>query len=689
MLTSYRLQFRQTKDGGYVLAGLLNGGYFLLLKLDTMGNFQWQKTYRWESYSGVIGNVSTIQQTTDGGYALAGWTKTASGAIPSAWVMKTDQNGNVVWHKKYGSSIGHEADSIVETDDGGYVVLGTRSDGLTFWVVKLDMSGAIEWEKKLTGSWGYVGLIQKTSDGGYVVCGSYGVDAIVIKLNNIGEVLWEKTYHLSSANVAIFIQQTTDNGYVLTGGGSSNIMDFWVMKLDPSGNISGCMEKNIRTLSPTVVNTDTTVTTSIVSTWEWDGRNCQYYLNCVTATPINVTVVAGTLADRTVCVETESNISVQPDLLNFGSIELRSSASQSVTVANTGKANLIISSISITGSNPADFSQTNNCTVVSPNASCSITVAFSPGSMGMRNASLNIASNDPGTPIEIVALSGTGVDTTPPVTTSMITGKKGNNDWYVSDVALGLTATDYGSGVKDIYSAVDKRETIVAGGSASFTLVGDGTHAVTYYAKDNAGNTETAHPLSLKIDKTPPLITALVSPATNAGGWHNGDVTVTFTCSDALSGIASCPAPVTVSTEGAGQVVSGTAVDKAGNAATTSVTLNIDKAAPSLSVSITSARLWPPNHKMATVTPSVLVTDANPGATVKLVSVTSSEPDNGLGDGDTANDIVINNTGTISLRAERSGAGNGQVYTITYQATDIAGNTSTASATVSVPHDMR
>jgi hypothetical protein len=96
--------------------------------------------------------------------------------------------------------------------------------------------------------------------------------------------------------------------------------------------------------------------------------------------------------------------------------------------------------------------------------------------------------------------------------------------------------------------------------------------------------------------------------------------------------------------------------------------------------------LWPPNHKMATITPSVAVTDANPGTTVKLVSVTSSEPDNGLGDGDTANDIVINADGTMLLRAERSGAGSGRVYTITYQATDIAGNTSVASATVTVPH---
>jgi len=70
-----------------------------------------------------------------------------------------------------------------------------------------------------------------------------------------------------------------------------------------------------------------------------------------------------------------------------------------------------------------------------------------------------------------------------------------------------------------------------------------------------------------------------------------------------------------------------------------------------------------------------------------MISATSSEPDNGLGDCDTANDIVINASGTISLRAERSGTGPGRVYSITYQATDIAGNSTTASATVTVPHN--
>ena len=130
--------------------------------------------------------------------------------------------------------------------------------------------------------------------------------------------------------------------------------------------------------------------------------------------------------------------------------------------------------------------------------------------------------------------------------------------------------------------------------------------------------------------------------------------------------------------------------DGKGGTATDDVVISIvDTTAPLLNVTVSPDTLWTPNHQYVTVTPATTVTDACVATTtVNLLSVTSNEPDNGLGDGDTPNDIVINENGTISLRAERSGTGGGRVYTITYQATDAAGNTSTATATVTVPHNQ-
>jgi predicted extracellular nuclease len=109
---------------------------------------------------------------------------------------------------------------------------------------------------------------------------------------------------------------------------------------------------------------------------------------------------------------------------------------------------------------------------------------------------------------------------------------------------------------------------------------------------------------------------------------------------------------------------------------------------PLVEVTVSPDSLWPPNHKYVTVEATVAVTDADPDATVTLLSVTSNEPDNGLGDGDRPNDIVIVDPNTFKLRAERSGIGEGRIYTITYEVVDACGNSTVASAAVTVPHSQ-
>jgi predicted extracellular nuclease len=112
----------------------------------------------------------------------------------------------------------------------------------------------------------------------------------------------------------------------------------------------------------------------------------------------------------------------------------------------------------------------------------------------------------------------------------------------------------------------------------------------------------------------------------------------------------------------------------------------VDATPPTLSIKLSPNSLWPANHKYVTVNATVTATDnADPAPKWTLVSAASNEPDDGLGDGDTPNDIVTVNSTTFSLRAERSGNGNGRTYTITYRATDACGNSTQSSATVKVP----
>jgi len=178
------------------------------------------------------------------------------------------------------------------------------------------------------------------------------------------------------------------------------------------------------------------------------------------------------------------------------------------------------------------------------------------------------------------------VDGIAPATLATLSGTTGNNGWYVSDVALSLVASDNdgGSGVKEIYYSINGgEETIVAGASASFNLAAEGESVVTYFAKDNAGNTEAENSLTVKIDKTPPTITGSRNPGPNANGWNNTDITVSFTATDDISGVDTVSPDVTISTEGVGQSATGTATDKAGNSTSATVSdINIDKTPPTL-----------------------------------------------------------------------------------------------------------
>jgi hypothetical protein len=131
--------------------------------------------------------------------------------------------------------------------------------------------------------------------------------------------------------------------------------------------------------------------------------------------------------------------------------------------------------------------------------------------------------------------------------------------------------------------------------------------------------------------------------------------------------------------------------DGRGGTATAGVVVNVvDTTPPVLAAAVSPNVLWPPDHRYVKIASSINVTDACVNSVaIERVSATSNEPDNGLGDGDSANDIAIQSDGTLLLRAERSGAGSGRIYTITYQATDIGGNSATASTDVVVPHDRQ
>jgi hypothetical protein len=275
-------------------------------------------------------------------------------------------------------------------------------------------------------------------------------------------------------------------------------------------------------------------------------------------------------------------------------------------------------------------------------------------------------------------------DPTPPRITPNVTGVLGQNGWHTSDVQLTWS-------VADDESPVSSTE-----GCSAAEVRSDTSGATFSCAATSAGGTASTS-VTIRRDATPPQVVAAASVGADpyaVGTWTNRDVRVEYACSDATSGLAApCPAAQLITSEGDGQsAFSGSVCDNAGNCASASLgPIRIDKTPPAVTCHATPSLLWPPNHKLVEVRISVAVSDALSGPNgFRLDSAHSSEPD--AGSGDTPDDIQGFSVGTPDvqglLRAERSGTGNGRLYSLTYSGRDAAGNTALcAPAQVAVPHD--
>jgi predicted secreted protein len=240
----------QTIDGGYALAGSTNSSGagnldYWLVKTDATGTILWNKTY-----GGTGADIAmAVVQSSDGGYAIAGRSAPLGSSINDFWLLKTDSTGNVVWNKTYGGTANDQPNSMVLTIDGGYAMFGATTSfgagGSDAWLVKTDSNGNIQWNKTYGGSGTESALyVVQTSEGGYALTGSTpvlavgGVDIYLIKTDESGNQLWNKTYGGPANEDAYSLIQTIDGGYAIAGqtrsfgyGNSANF-DWYLIKAD-------------------------------------------------------------------------------------------------------------------------------------------------------------------------------------------------------------------------------------------------------------------------------------------------------------------------------------------------------------------------------------------------------------------------------------------------------------------------
>jgi len=166
-----------------------------------------------------------------------------------------------------------------------------------------------------------------------------------------------------------------------------------------------------------------------------------------------------------------------------------------------------------------------------------------------------------------------------PVTTVSLSGTAGNNSWYRSNVTATLTAYDNsGSGIKLTNYSFDNKTWNTY--TAPFNINNEGTTTINYYSVDNQSNMEPVKTTNVRIDRTPPVVQGYATTDPLVDGWYKGIVTVHFIANDSLSGVISLTPDQTISTDGPGQVVEGTATDLAGNVGKADVILNIDNTPP-------------------------------------------------------------------------------------------------------------
>jgi len=203
------------------------------------GDLEWSRTY---------GDVNTeiprsVVQTTDGGFAIAGWTNSYGSGGDDLWLVKTDLNGDVEWNQTYGGAAADHAGSVMKTNDAGYALVGsTKSYGAggdDFWLVKTDPSGHIQWNRTYGDAEedrAISAII--SSDGGYVMTGytqSFGAgdrDFWLVETDVDGDIQRSRLYGGIASDMASAIVRTIDDEYAIVGYSysySSGKSDFWLV----------------------------------------------------------------------------------------------------------------------------------------------------------------------------------------------------------------------------------------------------------------------------------------------------------------------------------------------------------------------------------------------------------------------------------------------------------------------------
>jgi len=245
-----------TSDGSIILAveqGIsCCSNQLLLIKLTNEGDVVWQKTISEPNDYTDIRNISVLESY-DGAYVAAGLKHFSSGY--DAWVTKLSYDGSLVWQYQYGGGFLDYVEDIKETADHGFILAGYTASGGSglssgLWVIKLQENGQVSWQKTYQHLLNDYGMaIEPTNDGGYIVVGHSGAysnsgdyltELWLLRLNGEGSAIWQKSFGGVNNEYGANVHQTADGGFIVAGSTSSfgaGGSDAWILKLDGAGTV--------------------------------------------------------------------------------------------------------------------------------------------------------------------------------------------------------------------------------------------------------------------------------------------------------------------------------------------------------------------------------------------------------------------------------------------------------------------